>query len=108
MEGLYRPTTRKEEEKKHGGILQYCWDCFNNPISWLVAPTLIGYAHIITGAMSTGEGLREIFTNGQLTYQDMAYRTVQTVAEKILNPESFAGLTGFLFGGKVWRFVRHR
>ena len=102
MEDLYLPV---KQQKKNDGFLHYCADCFNNPISWIIAPTLIGYASILTGAMQTGEEVRQAFS-GSHTYQDAFYYAGRTIVEKIFTPESFAGLTGFLFGGKIWRFIR--
>lgn len=103
MDSFYELTNK--QKKKNSGVLRYCADCFNNPISWIIAPTLIGYATILTGAMQTGSDIQNAFTSGQ-NYQDSLYRLGQTIAGKIFTPDSFAGLTGFFFGGKIWRYIR--
>ncbi len=103
MDSLYESVN--QQKKKNSGILRYCLDCFNNPISWIIGPTLVGYAAILTGAMQTGSEVQNVFASGQ-NYQDSLYKLGQTLAGKVFTPESFAGFAGFFLGGKIWRFIR--
>lgn len=103
MEDLYTP---RSQRKKHG-ILQYCWDCLNNPISWVIVLPTLGAYHIFTGAVATSEDFRQVALQSQ-NYQELFYHGGQILLEKIFSGEAIVSAIGFVLGGKIYRFFKHR
>jgi hypothetical protein len=101
MKSLYDPIPRRKSALSRA--VSYCAECASNPISWVVGPLFLGWAHIIYGGINTAQTLSSLPQKGN--YEEVLL-TLQQMLRGYATPENIVGAFGFFTGKKIWDWIR--